>query len=70
MIAYRILDSLTRREREVFAGVVAGLSSKGIAEKFGTTHRTIEFQRQSILNKTGYPSMTALLGALLTGEVE
>jgi two-component system response regulator FixJ len=45
------LDSLTRREREVLAGLLAGKLNKEIAADLGTTERTVKAHRASIMEK-------------------
>jgi two-component system response regulator FixJ len=51
--ARRSLESLTPREREVLERLVAGESNKEAAQKLGVSHRTVEFHRAHILEKTG-----------------
>lgn len=45
--------SLTEREREVFACIGEGLSTRKIAEKFGLSERTVEVHRANIKKKLG-----------------
>jgi FixJ family two-component response regulator len=42
---------LTRREREVLEGVVAGKPSKQIAAEFGTSEQNIKMHRAQIMRK-------------------
>jgi len=50
-VARDSLSVLTSREREVFELVVQGLTSAQIAERLGTSPRTIETHRIRILHK-------------------
>jgi len=43
--------NLTDREREVMQHVVAGMSSKGVAELLGLSYRTVEVHRLGIMKK-------------------
>ncbi len=47
------LHALSRREREVFCLAAEGLSNAAIAEKLGTSPRTVETQRASLMRKLG-----------------
>ena len=53
-------ESLTAREREVFAHVVSGKLNKQIAFDLGTTERTIKAHRANITDKLHAPSATEL----------
>ncbi len=44
---------LTRREREVLAGVAGGLSNRLIGERLEISPRTVEIHRANMLNKMG-----------------
>jgi FixJ family two-component response regulator len=46
-------ESLTPREREVMAHVVAGMINKQIATKLNTVEKTIKFHRAHIMEKMG-----------------
>lgn len=50
-MARRLLTSLSPRQRQVFEGVVAGLTSKQIAKLHGLSHRTVESYRLDMMNK-------------------
>lgn len=47
------LQKLTRREREVLAGVANGLSNRLIGERLQISPRTVEIHRANMLNKMG-----------------
>ena len=47
----RRLQSLTTREREVMALVVAGASNKGVAAELGISPRTVEVYRKRVMEK-------------------
>lgn len=47
------VQKLTRREREVLAGVAAGLSNRMIGEKLSISPRTVEIHRANMLTKMG-----------------
>lgn len=45
------LESLTRRERDVLAGVTAGKTNKQVAAELGLSPRTVESYRESLMRK-------------------
>lgn len=55
--------ALTRRERDVFDGVVAGKLNKQIADALGIAERTVKLQRAQMMRKLG-AGCAAELGAL------
>jgi FixJ family two-component response regulator len=55
--------SLTPREREVFAGVVAGKLNKQIAADIGAAERTVKAHRAQVLTKMGAGSVADLVRA-------
>jgi two-component system response regulator FixJ len=59
--AHRSLETLTPREREVLDRLVAGESNKEAAAKLGVSHRTVEFHRAHILEKTGAKGLPDLV---------
>jgi FixJ family two-component response regulator len=54
-------DSLTVREREVMAGVVAGLLNKHIAAELGKTEATVKEQRGHVMSKMQASSVADLV---------
>lgn len=55
------VQSLTPREREVFALVVQGLLNKQIAWELGNTERTVKEHRRSVMEKMGVGSLAELV---------
>jgi len=55
------LGVLTPREREVLALVAEGLTNKVIADRFGTTEKTIKVHRGRVMAKMGAPSFAELV---------
>jgi len=56
-------ETLTPREREVFAGVVAGRLNKQIAGDIGAAERTVKAHRAQVLAKMGVGSVAGLASA-------
>jgi FixJ family two-component response regulator len=56
----RCVGSLSARERQVLARVVAGQSSKQIARELGISHRTVEIHRAHVMHKTRARSVVDL----------
>ena len=54
-------ESLTPREREVMALVVAGLLNKQIAGELGTSEATVKIQRHQVMEKMGAGSLADLV---------
>jgi len=57
----RRLDSLTPREREVFALVVSGLLNKQIGGELGTSEKTIKVHRARVMQKMQADSLADLV---------
>jgi len=52
-VARSRVERLTKREREVLAGVAGGLSNRLIGEKLSISPRTVEIHRANMLSKMG-----------------
>lgn len=59
--AVRSLQTLTAREREVLERLVSGETNKEGALKLGISHRTVEFHRAHIMEKTGAKGLPDLV---------
>jgi FixJ family two-component response regulator len=60
-------QSLTRREREVFALVVSGLLNKQIAGELGTAEKTVKVHRGKVMRKmeaSSLPDLVRMAGEL------
>jgi RNA polymerase sigma factor (sigma-70 family) len=55
------VESLTPRERQVFALVVRGLLNKQIAHELGTSERTVKAHRHMVMQKCGVRSVAELV---------
>lgn len=55
------LPALTPREREIVQLVAEGKTSKEIADRLGTSSRTVETQRASIMDKLGAKSVADIV---------
>lgn len=56
-------ETLTQREREVFALVVTGLMNKQVAAALGASERTVKAHRARVMEKIGVDSLAALVRA-------
>lgn len=57
----KIVQSLTRRQREVLSGVIEGLPNKLIAYRLGLSTRTVEGYRAAIMERTQAKSLSDLV---------
>ncbi len=57
----RLLDSLTRREREVFALVARGMLNKQIAYELGISEKTVKVHRARVMQKMHASSLADLV---------
>jgi two-component system, LuxR family, response regulator FixJ len=66
--ARRMLQLLTERESEIVDAIVAGRSSKQIAEALSVSQRTVEAHRANVLQKLGISNTASLVRlAVLAG---
>jgi FixJ family two-component response regulator len=56
-------NSLTPRQRDVFAGIIRGRLNKQIADAMGTTVRTVKAHRAEVMRRMGVDSLAELLRA-------
>jgi FixJ family two-component response regulator len=66
----RDYESLTPREREVCAWLVAGLLNKDIAVKLGTTDATIKVHKARVMEKMHADSVQTLVKKYLESDLE
>lgn len=59
--AVSAVSSLTVRQRQIMALVMAGQPSKNIAADLGISQRTVDNHRAAIMRKTGSKSLSALI---------
>lgn len=65
----RIIDELTRREREILDCIVRGLDARAIAACLGITHATSRNYVQRILNKLGARNKAEAVNIALTYDL-
>lgn len=58
-------ESLSAREKDVLAEVLAGRTNKAIARRLGVTIKTVEFHRSNIMEKAGVESVAELIYLLV-----
>lgn len=64
------IDALTERELAVLRALIAGLSSKDIAHRFGRSVRTVESQRASTMARLKVKSLGAAFRLAVAAGVE
>lgn len=64
----RRLAVLTRRERQVLSGIVAGSTNRQIAAELGLSTRTVESYRESLMRKLGVYTVAGLTRLVLEAE--
>jgi FixJ family two-component response regulator len=55
------IDQLTRRERQVMALVLTGMSNKLVASELGASEKTIKIHRRRVMQKIGARSLAELV---------
>jgi FixJ family two-component response regulator len=63
-----LLDSLTRRERQVMDLIVQGLPSKQIAAQLGIAENTVKVHRDRLMHKMQVRSVAALINLLTRSD--
>lgn len=66
----RRVDLLTRRERDVLAGLVTGHPNKIIAFNLSISPRTVEIYRANIMTKMQAGSLSELVRMIITSGIE
>ncbi|WP_159591029.1 response regulator FixJ [Chelativorans xinjiangense] len=66
----RRLDQLTERERQVMAGIVAGLPNKTIAYDLDISPRTVEVHRANVMAKMSAKNLPELVRMVLAASDE
>jgi FixJ family two-component response regulator len=59
------VESLSKRERQVLDGVIAGKNNKIIGLKHRISHKTVEFHRTNIMRKLGADTLVQLAKVVL-----
>jgi FixJ family two-component response regulator len=68
-LARNRVDRLTKRERQVLAGVAEGLSNRLIGEKLSISPRTVEIHRANMLTKMGANHTSEAIRIAIEAEV-
>jgi two-component system response regulator FixJ len=68
--AVRLLERLTRREREVMDKLVEGLRNKEVAASLHISFRTVELHRASIMEKLGAHSLSDIVRIAMTAAAD
>jgi two-component system response regulator FixJ len=68
LVALRIFEELTERERQVLAQVIGGASNKVAGRRLGISPRTIEVHRAHIMEKLGARNAADLVRIALGQE--
>lgn len=66
----RLFKTLTPREQEVMRWVITGLLNKQIAQKLGTTEKTIKVHRGRVMHKMRVPSVAQLLRLAQKAQID
>jgi len=61
------LETLSEREKDILAEIVAGKTNKAMASQFGVAVKTVEFHRANIMKKIGVGNVAELVCRLLRG---
>ena len=64
------IDRLTRREREVLEGLIAGYSNRLLAERMGLSLRTVEMHRANMMDHLEVGSLAEALTLAVQAEVK
>lgn len=65
-----VIESLTRREREVLKLVVSGKTNRQIAEILSRTERTVEYHRNRMMRKLGTHNVADLVRRAVAMGIE
>lgn len=64
------LECLTRRERDVLAGMAKGYANKTIGYDLGISSRTVEIHRAHLMSKLGVRSLSELLQIVYDSKLD
>ena len=59
----RLFETLTSREREIMAGVTAGMLNKQVGAELGLSEITVKIHRGRVMRKMGVRSLADLVRA-------